>query len=147
MPRRKFWKKARRAAVESPVGKYEQNPVREQTKCSVSEQVASPDNVQAQSPDNEQAQAKQSKQANIGQSKQANIGLKSSANDCSNIQTDFDEVFVDTFPDVIVNCQSRINKELSENEELIAFCAQDTTFQQHAQKIYSRAAELRKNSG
>ena len=52
MPRRKFWKKAvtRRAAVESPVGKYEQNPVSEQTKCSVSKQVASPDNVQAQSP-------------------------------------------------------------------------------------------------
>ena len=134
MPRRKFWKKAltRRAAVGSPIGKYEQNPVSEQTKCPVSEQVASPDNVQAQSPVNVQAQAKQSKQANIGQSKQANIDLKSLANDCSNIQTDFDEVFADTFPDVVANYQSRINKELSENEE-IAVCAQDTTFQQHAQ--------------
>ena len=112
-----------------------------QTKCSVSHQVASPDNVQAQSPDNEQAQAKQSKQANIGQSKQANIGqskqanigLKSLANDCSNINTDFDDVFADTFPDVVANYQSRINKELSENEE-IAFCAQDTTSQQHARR-------------
>ena len=68
IPRRKFWKKAvtRRAAVGSPVGKYEQNPVSEQTKCSVSEQLTSPDNVQAQSPANEEAQAKQSKQANIG---------------------------------------------------------------------------------
>ena len=142
MPRRKFWKKAltQRAAAGSPVGKYEQNPVSEQTNCLVSEQGASPDNVQAQSPDNEQAQAKQSKQATIGQSKQAtigqskqaNIGLKSLVNDCSNIQTDFDEVFADTFPDVVANYQSRINKELSENEE-IAFCAQDTTFKQHAQ--------------
>ena len=88
-----------------------------------SEQVASPVNVQAQ--------AKQSKQANIGQSKQANIGLKSLANDCSNIQTDFDGVFADSFPDVVANFQSRINKELSENEE-IAFCAQDTTFPLHS---------------
>ena len=134
MPRRKFWKKAvtRRAAVGSQVGKYEQSPVSEQTKYSVSHQVASPDNVQAQSPYNEQAQAKQSKHANIGQSKQANIGLKSLANDCSNIHTDFDDVFADTFPDVVANYQSRINKELSENEEM-AFCAQDTTSQRHAQ--------------
>ena len=50
MPRRKFWKKAvtRRAAVGSPVGKYEQNPDSEQTKCTVSKQVANPGNVQAQ---------------------------------------------------------------------------------------------------
>ena len=43
MPHRKFWKKAvtRSAAVGSPVDKYEQNPVSEQTKCSVSKQVAS----------------------------------------------------------------------------------------------------------
>ena len=58
------------------------------------------------------------------------IGLNSLANDCSNIQTDFDEVFADTFPDVFANYQSRINKILSENEE-IAFFTQDTTFQQH----------------
>ena len=109
----------RRAAVGSPVGKYERNPVSEQTECSVSKQMASPDNVQAQSPVNEQAQSIQSKQAIIG--------LRSLANDCSNLQTDFDEVFGDTFPDVVANYQSRINKELSENEE-IAFCAQDTTF-------------------
>lgn len=84
--------------------------------------MTSPDNVQAQSHVNEQAQAKQSKQAIIG--------LKSLASDCSNMHTDFDELFADTCPDV-ANYQSRINKELSENEE-IAFCAQDTTFQQHS---------------
>ena len=100
-----------RAAVGSSVGRYEQNPVSEQTKCSVSKQVASPDFVQAQSPDTEQAQAKQSKQANIG--------LRSLANDCSNIQTEFEEVFADPFPDVVANYQSRINKELSENEEIV----------------------------
>ena len=79
-----------------------------------------------------QAQVKLSKQANIGQSKQANIGLKFLANDCSNVQTDFDEVFADTFPNAVAYYQSGINKELSENKE-ITFCAQETTFQQHAQ--------------
>ena len=57
-------------------------------------------------------------------------GLNCLANDCSNIQTDFDEIFADTFPDVVANYQSRINKVLSENED-IAFCTQDTTFQQY----------------
>ena len=116
MPRRKFWKKAmtRRAAVGGQLVSMNKVLLASRHNILSSEQVASPDNVPAQSPDNEQAQAKQSKQATIGQSKQANIGLKSLANDCSNIQTDFDEVFADSFPDVVANFQSRINKELSE---------------------------------
>ena len=46
-------------------------------------------------------------------------------------RTGFDEVFAESFPDVVANVQSKINRELSENEER-AFSAQDTTFQLHS---------------
>ena len=61
-------------------------------------------------------------QANINQFKQAIIDFKSIiASDSSNTQTDFDIVFLDTFPDVAANYQSKDNKELSERES-IAVC-------------------------
>ena len=61
-------------------------------------------------------------QANINQCKQAIIDFKSIiASDSSNTQTYFDIVFLDTFPDVTANYQSKDNKELSERE-CIAVC-------------------------
>ena len=49
------------------------------------------------------------------------------ASDRSNSQTSFDAVFMDTFPDVVANYQSR-DKELSERER-IAFCPVNTSQQ------------------
>ena len=61
-------------------------------------------------------------QANINQFKQAIIDFESIiASDSSNTQTDFDIVFLDTFPDVAANYQSKDNTELSERES-IAVC-------------------------
>ena len=58
-------------------------------------------------------------QANINQFKQAIIDFKSIiASDSSNTQTDFDIVFLDTFPDVAANYKSKDNKELSERESI-----------------------------
>ena len=68
-------------------------------------------------------------QANINQFKQAIIDFKSIiASDSSNTQTDFDIVFLDTFPDIAANYQSKDNKELSERES-IAFCPVNTSQQ------------------
>ena len=66
-------------------------------------------------------------QTNISQFKQAIIDFKSIiASDSSNTQTDFDTVFLDTFPDVAANYQSEDNKELFERES-IAVCPVDTS--------------------
>ena len=68
-------------------------------------------------------------QANINQFKQAIIDFKSIiASDSSNTQTDFDIVFLDTFPDVAANYQSKDNKELSERESM-AVCPVNTSQQ------------------
>ena len=68
-------------------------------------------------------------QANLSQFKQAIIDFKSIiASDSSNTQTDFDIVFLDTFPDVAANYQSKDNKELSERES-IAVCPVNTSQQ------------------
>ena len=68
-------------------------------------------------------------QANINQFKQAIIDFKSFiASDSSNTQTFFDIVFLDTFPDVAANYQSKDNKELSERES-IAVCPVNTSQQ------------------
>ena len=71
-------------------------------------------------------------QTNISQFKQAIIDFKSIiASDSSNTQTDFDIVFLDTFPDVAANYQSKDNKELFERER-IAVCPVDTSQQNEA---------------
>ena len=71
-------------------------------------------------------------QTNISQFKQAIIDFKSIiASDSSNTQTDFDIVFLDTFPDVAANYQSKDNKELFERES-IAVCPVDTSQQKEA---------------
>ena len=68
-------------------------------------------------------------QANINQFKQAIIDFKSIiASDSSNKQTDFDIVFLDTFPGVAANYQSKDNKELSERE-CIDICPVNTSQQ------------------
>ena len=68
-------------------------------------------------------------QANITQFKQAIIDFKSViASDSSYTQTYFDIVFLDTFPDVAANYQSKDNKELSERES-IAVCPVNTSQQ------------------
>ena len=68
-------------------------------------------------------------QANFNQFKQAIIDFKSIiASNSSNTQTDFDIVFLDTFPDVAANYQSKDNKELSERES-IAVCPVNTSQQ------------------
>ena len=68
-------------------------------------------------------------QANLSQFKQAIIDFKSIiASDSSNAQTDFDIVFLDSFPDVAANYQSKDNKELSERES-IAVCRVNTSQQ------------------
>ena len=73
----------------------------------------------------------QSKQANICQSKNANIDFKSLiASHSSNKQTDFDTVFLDCFPDLATNYQSKLNEDLSERED-IAFCYQNAMHQEH----------------
>ena len=66
-------------------------------------------------------------EAKISQFKQAIIDFKSIiASDSSNTQTYFDIVFLDTFPDVAANYQSKDNKELSEREN-IAVCPVNTS--------------------
>ena len=73
------------------------------------------------------------KQANINQFKHVIIGLESLiASESSNIQTDFDTVFLDTFPDLADDYQSRINKEMSEKEN-IASCCQNQMCQQNGE--------------
>ena len=74
-------------------------------------------------------ETKRNYEANINQFKQAIIDFKSFiASDSSNTQTDFDIVFLDTFPDVAANYQSKDNKELSERES-IAVCPVNTSQQ------------------
>ena len=68
-------------------------------------------------------------QTNISQLKQAIIDFKSIvASDSYNTQTNFDIVFLYTFPDVATNYQSKDNKELSERES-IAVCPVNTSQQ------------------
>ena len=68
-------------------------------------------------------------QTNISQFKQAIIDFKSIiASDSSNTQTDFDIVFLVTFPDVAANDQSKDNKELFERKSR-AVCPVNTSQQ------------------
>ena len=71
-------------------------------------------------------------ETNISQFKQAIIDFKSIiASDNSNTQTDFDIVFLATFPDVAAIYQSKDNKELFERES-IAVCPVDKSQQNEA---------------
>ena len=71
-------------------------------------------------------------QTNISQFKQAIIDFKSIiASDSSNTQTDLYILFLDTFPDVAANYQSKDNKAFFERER-IAVCPVDTSQQNEA---------------
>ena len=62
------------------------------------------------------------------------------ASDSSNSQTFFDEVFLDNFPDVAANYQSR-DKEVSERER-IAFCPVNTSQQNEEHQLSSDPLEV-----
>ena len=84
------------------------------------------------SPDSKHIKAKKDKQANISQFKQLLNDLsKLIENVSSNVQTDFDAVFLDTFPGVDVDLQSREVEKLSERADTIV-CSQKAMSQQHA---------------
>ena len=146
MPRRKNWRKAETRKMEWTE--------RSRTECDVEttdKYVESPSNRGAGRPSNMGAQAKQAKkqaneqaneqaniQANIGQSKTSNIDLKSLiAKGSSTLQTDFETVFVDTFPDVVADYQSRVHKDVSENKS-IAVPAQDAIIEKHHKNVTSQ---------
>ena len=57
--------------------------------------------------------------SNISQAKKANIDFKSLIASCSSSkQTNFDTVFLDTFPDVAANYQLSVSEEFSERENI-----------------------------
>ena len=94
--------------------------------------AGSPSNVVAGSPSSVGAnhsisqETQRNYQANISQFKQATIDFKSLiASNSSYTQTDFDTVFLDTFPDVAANYQSRDNKEFSERESIAIYPVND----------------------
>ena len=90
------------------------------------------ENALLTSPDSKHVKAKKDKQANIRQFKQLLNDLSNLIeNVSSNVQTDFDAVFLDTFPGVDVDYQSRVVEKLSERAD-ITVCSQKTMFQQHA---------------
>ena len=90
------------------------------------------ENVLLTSPDSKHIKAKKDKQANISQFKQLLNDLsKLIENVSSNVQTDFDAVFLDTFPGEDVDLQSRVVEKLSERADTIV-CSQKAMSQQHA---------------
>ena len=90
------------------------------------------ENALLTSPDSKHVKVKKDKQANICQFKQLLNDLsKLIENVSSNVQTDFDAVFLDTFPGVDVDYQSRVVEKLSERAD-ITVCSQKTMFKQHA---------------
>ena len=138
MPRKKNWRKAETKKIEwtersgtdcdgETTDRYKESPSNMGAGKSSIMGAGRPSNVGAQAKQaNEQANEQANKQANISQSKLANIDLKSIiAKDSSTIQTDFETVFLDTFPDVVADYQSRLYKDLPENES-IDVSAQDT---------------------
>ena len=97
-------------------------------------------------PFNVGAQAKQANEQANKQAKLANIDLNLLLpKDSSTIQTDFETVFFFyTFPDVVADYQSRLYKDLSENE-IIAVSAQDALIEQHEKHHKNVTAKLQIN--
>ena len=126
------------------------SPGRNQARSPGRNQARSPGRNQARSPGRNQARSPEKKQASdlerpVHSNKSDKLVQKETvhskneefqcsdffksltASDSSNSQTSFDAVFLDTFPDVVANYQSR-DKELSERER-IAFCPVNTSQQ------------------
>ena len=130
-----------RNQARSPGRNQARSPGRNQARSPGRNQVRSPERMPAKSPEKKQADLEKPVHSNksdklvqkeIVHSKneefQCSDFFKSlTASDSSNSQTSFDAVFMDTFPDVVANYQSR-DKELSERER-IAFCPVNTSQQ------------------
>ena len=138
-------------------GKYTESPGRNQARSPGRNQARSPGRNQARSPGRNQARSPERMPAKSPEKKQADLEKPVHSNksdklvqkekvhsknevfqcsdffksltpsDSSSSQTSFDAVFMDTFPDVVANYQSR-DKELSERER-IAFCPVNTSQQ------------------
>ena len=153
----KYTESPGRNQARSPGRNQARSPGRNQARSPGRNQARSPGRNQAQSPGRNQARSPERMPAKSPEKKQADLekpvhsnksdklvqkekvhskneefqcsdffkSLKTS--DSSNSQTSFDAVFMDTFPDVVANYQSR-DKELSERER-IAFCPVNTSQQ------------------
>ena len=138
-----------RNQARSPGRNQARSPGRNQARSPGRNQARSPGRNQARSPERMPAKSPEKKQADLekpvhsiksdklvqkekvhskNEEFQCSNFFKSlTASDSSNSQTSFDAVFMDTFPDVVANYQSR-DKELSERER-IAFCPVNTSQQ------------------
>ena len=138
-----------RNQARSPGRNQARSPGRNQAGSPGRNQAGSPGRNQAGSPERMPAKSPEKKQADLEKPVHSNKSDKLvqkekvhskneefqcsdffkslTASDSSNSQTSFDAVFMDTFPDVVANYQSR-DKELSERER-IAFCPVNTSQQ------------------
>ena len=80
---------------------------------------------------------------NISQFKQIIVDLKETIN--SNMQTDFDKVILESFPDVVPKCQSGVIEKTSEREN-IAASPQNEMLQMHTQNNKKITAQHHFNS-
>ena len=145
----KYTESPGRNQARSPGRNQARSPGRNQARSPGRNQARSPGRNQAQSPERMPAKSPEKKQADLEKPVHSNKSDKLvqkekvrskneefqcsdffkslTASDSSNSQTSFDAVFMDTFPDVVANYQSR-DKELSERER-IAFCPVNTSQQ------------------
>ena len=161
MPRKKNWRKAETRKTEwtersrtdsdgETTERYKESPSNMGAGKSSIMGAGRPSNVGAQAKQankqaNEPVNKQANVQANISQSKLANVDLISIiAKDSSTIQTDFETVFFDAFPDVVADYQSRLFKDLSENES-ITVSAQDAIIEQHEKHHKNVTAQLQTN--
>ena len=130
-----------RNQARSPGKNQARSPGRNQARSPGRNQARSPERMPAKSPEKKQADLEKPVHSNksdklVQKEKvhskneefQCSDFFKSlTPSDSSSSQTSFDAVFMDTFPDVVANYQSR-DKELSERER-IAFCPVNTSQQ------------------
>ena len=138
-----------RNQARSPGRNQARSPGRNQARSPGRNQARSPGRNQARSPERMPAKSPEKKQADLEKPVHSNksdklvqkekVHSKNEVFQCSDFfksltpsdssssQTSFDAVFMDTFPDVVANYQSR-DKELSERER-IAFCPVNTSQQ------------------
>ena len=145
----KYTESPGRNQARSPGRNQARSPGRNQARSPGRNQARSPGRNQARSPERMPAKSPEKKQADLEKPVHSNKSDKLvqkekvhskneefqcsdffkslTPSDSSNSQTSFDAVFMDTFPDVVANYQSR-DKELSERER-IAFCPVNTSQQ------------------
>ena len=130
-----------RNQARSPGKNQARSPGRNQARSPGRNQARSPERMPAKSPEKKQADLEKPVHSNKSDKlvQKEKVHSKNEEFQCSeffksltasvssNSQTSFDAVFMDTFPDVVANYQSR-DKELSERER-IAFCPVNTSQQ------------------